>query len=541
MGNLLLVMILLPLVGAGCALAAARRPDAVRWIALATSLATLVLSLVVLSNFTPSSPARLADEVMTPQMTLRTNWLEFNLGAENPIRIEAYLGIDGLSLWLVLLTTLLVVSSVLVSWTAVTDRVAQFYAWLLILETGLLGVFCAFDLILFYVFFEFTLVPLFFLIGIWGGSRREYAAGKFFIYTLAGSMLSLVGLVALVLAVHHNNADVFTFSIPQLAQEVRAQMTGDDTVRAFRKTTQFWVFLALFAGFAIKVPLFPFHTWLPLAHVEAPTAGSVLLAGVLLKLGSYGFLRLALPLTPLAVASIGVPLVAALSVIGILYGAFCALAQTDMKRLVAYSSVSHLGFCMLGLFALNAEGIAGGTLQMINHGLSTGALFLLVGMLYERLHSRQFDDMGGLAGRLPIFACFLVFVSLSSMGLPGLNGFIGEILSLIGMFKVHPVYAVIGAAGIVLGAWYLLSMLQQTLFGPKRDLPAHEHVSDLNGREIAALAPIAVLCLVIGVFPQPFLNAIRPEVDAIAAIYDVQPAAAKNPAMAPTFVQAENP
>ncbi len=539
MGSVLLLMILLPLVGAVIALIMARRPDAVRWIALATSIATLLLSLVILANFEASSPARLADEVMTPQMTVRTTWLEFNLGAADPVKIEAYLGIDGLSLWLVLLTTLLVVSSVLVSWTAITDRVAQFYAWLLILETGLLGVFCAFDLILFYVFFEFTLIPLFFLIGIWGGSRREYAAGKFFIYTLSGSMLSLVGLVALVLAVHHNNADVFTFSIPQLAQEIRAQMAGPESVREFWRTTQFWVFLALFAGFAIKVPQFPFHTWLPLAHVEAPTAGSVLLAGVLLKLGSYGFLRLALPLVPFAVVTIGVPLVAALSVVGILYGAFCALAQSDMKRLVAYSSVSHLGFCMLGLFALNAEGIAGGTLQMINHGLSTGALFLLVGMLYERLHSRQFDDMGGLAGRLPIFACFLVFISLSSMGLPGLNGFIGEVLSLIGMFKLHPAYAVIGAAGIVLGAWYLLSMLQLTLFGPKRDVPAHQHLTDLNGREILALAPIAALCLVIGVFPRPFLDRIKPEVDAIAAIYEVQPAAARNAMIDPTVVQVE--
>jgi NADH-quinone oxidoreductase subunit M len=540
MGSVLLAMILLPLVGAVFVLVMAKRPDVVRWTAIVTSLAALALSLVVLANFQTTSPDRLADEVMSPQMTLQANWLEFNVGAEHPIKIEAYLGIDGLSLWLVVLTTLLVVSSVLVSWTAVTDRVAQFYAWLLVLETGLLGVFCAFDLILFYVFFEFTLIPLFFLIGIWGGSRREYAAGKFFIYTLTGSLLSLVGLIALVLAVNHNNPDVFTFSIPQLAQEIRTQMAGPEEMRAFWRITQFWVFIALFAGFAIKVPLFPFHTWLPLAHVEAPTAGSVLLAGVLLKLGSYGFLRLALPLVPHAVATVGVPLVAILSVIGILYGAFCALTQTDMKKLVAYSSVSHLGFCMLGLFALNAEGIAGGTLQMINHGLSTGALFLLVGMLYERLHSRQFDDMGGLAGRLPIFAFFLVFISLSSMGLPGLNGFIGEVLSLIGMFKLHPVYAVIGAGGIVLGAWYLLSMLQSTLFGPKRDIPAHHHLTDLNGREVAALAPIAILCLVIGVFPRPFLNTMKPEVDAIAAIYQQQPATARNVMAIPAIAKLES-
>jgi NADH-quinone oxidoreductase subunit M len=518
-------MILLPLAGALLVMLASNWPTLVRWISLAAAVATLALSLVIVANFEPSSPARLAEEIMSPQMTLKTTWFAFDLGGQEPARIEAYLGIDGLSLWLVVLTALLVVSSVLVSWTSITDRVGQFYAWLLILETGLLGVFCAFDLILFYVFFEFTLIPLFFLIGIWGGARREYAAGKFFVYTLTGSLLSLVGLVGLVLAVHSANADVFTFSIPELAREIRAQTTSPAANLGFWRTTQFWVFLALFAGFAIKVPLFPFHTWLPLAHVEAPTAGSVLLAGVLLKLGSYGFLRLALPLLPLAVVSVGVPLVAALSVIGIIYGALCALNQADMKRLVAYSSVSHLGFCMLGLFALNAEGIAGGTLQMINHGLSTGALFLLVGMLYERLHSRQFADMGGLASRLPIFACFLVFICLSSMGLPGLNGFVGEFLSLIGMFKRHPAYAVIGAVGIILGAWYLLNLVKQTLFGPERDLAAHRHLADLNAREILALAPIAVLCLAIGIFPRLVLDAMQPEVNAIAALYENRPAA----------------
>jgi NADH-quinone oxidoreductase subunit M len=259
-----------------------------------------------------------------------------------------------------------------------------------------------------------------------------------------------------------------------------------------------------------------------------------------LKLGSYGFLRLALPLLPTAVSTVGVPLVAALSVVGVIYGAFCALTQSDMKKLVAYSSVSHLGFCMLGLFALNAEGIAGGTMQMINHGLSTGGLFLLVGMLYERLHTREFDDMGGLAARLPLFASFLIFISLSSMGLPGLNGFVGEFLSLIGMFKHHPVYAVIGATGIILGAWYLLSMLQLTLFGPKRDMPAHHHLADLNGREIAALAPIAALCLVIGVFPGPVLDVMKPEVDAIAAIYRPQPGDEQTAMMLQPTARTEN-
>jgi NADH-quinone oxidoreductase subunit M len=523
MNLLLVIMIFLPTAGAVLvALTGSSRPDAVRKLSLLVTLVTLALAAIVVTKFEPTSAEVLETEAMSPQMVTRVTWFEFAPAKSASIKIEAYLGIDGISLWLVALTALLTVSAVLVSWTAITVRVAEFYAWLLILETGMLGVFCAFDLILFYVFFEFTLIPLFFLIGIWGGTQREYAAGKFFIYTLTGSLIGLLGLLAVVLAVNSVNPDVLTFSIPDLAQEIHRQMQLNDAdLQLFWRNTQFWIFLAMFAGFAIKVPLFPFHTWLPLAHVEAPTAGSVLLAGVLLKLGSYGFLRLAMPLLPYGVVEVGVPLVATLSVIGILYGAFCALSQRDMKRLVAYSSVSHLGFCMLGLFALNAEGIAGGTLQMINHGLSTGALFLLVGMIYERLHTRQLDDMGGLASRLPLFSVCLVFACLSSMGLPGLNGFVGETLSLIGMFKVHPGYAIVATAGIIIGAWYLLNMLRLALFGaPSKKLAAHGDVPDLNGRELAALAPIMAFCLIIGVYPQPFIRAMQPEVDAIAAIYD---------------------
>jgi NADH-quinone oxidoreductase subunit M len=515
-------MILLPTLGAVLvALAGSSRPEAVRKLALVITLATLVLSLIVAANYETTSPTALNGKIMAPQMVTHATWFEFQRESGPPVKIEAFLGIDGISIMLVVLTALLCVSAVLVSWTAVNIRVAEFFAWLLILETGMLGVFCAFDLILFYVFFEFTLIPLFFIIGIWGGSQREYAAGKFFIYTLTGSLIGLLGLLAVVLGVHSVNPEVFTFSIPELAQEMQRQLaSGDPELLAFWKQAQFWMFLAMFAGFAIKVPLFPFHTWLPLAHVEAPTAGSVLLAGVLLKLGSYGFLRLAMPLLPLAVADIGVTLVGTLSVIGILYGALCALSQRDMKRLVAYSSVSHLGFCMLGLFALNSEGLAGGTLQMINHGLSTGALFLLVGMIYERLHTRILDDMGGLGARLPLFSCALVFACLSSMGLPGLNGFVGETLSLIGMFRVHPWFTVLATAGIILGAWYLLNMLRLALFGTQsKKLAAHADLADLNGRELAALAPILALCLIIGVYPQPFIDVMKPEVDAIAALY----------------------
>jgi NADH-quinone oxidoreductase subunit M len=522
MNIVLVLMILLPAIGAVLvALVGSSRPEVVRKLALVVTLATLVLSLIVAANYETTATEAINGKIMAPQMVTHATWFEFQRESGPPVKIEAFLGIDGISIMLVLLTALLCVSAVLVSWTAINVRVAEFFAWLLILETGMLGVFCAFDLILFYVFFEFTLIPLFFIIGIWGGTQREYAAGKFFIYTLTGSLISLLGLLAVVLAVNSVNPDVLTFSIPELAQEMQRQLTtADPELLAFWQQAQFWMFLAMFAGFAIKVPLFPFHTWLPLAHVEAPTAGSVLLAGVLLKLGSYGFLRLAMPLLPLAVADIGVTLVGTLSVIGILYGAFCALSQRDMKRLVAYSSVSHLGFCMLGLFALNAEGIAGGTLQMINHGLSTGALFLLVGMIYERLHTRQLDEMGGLGARLPVFSVALVFTCLSSMGLPGLNGFVGETLSLIGMFKVHPWYAILATVGIILGAWYLLNMLRLALFGTQsKKLAAHTDLTDLNGREVAALAPILAMCLLIGVYPQPFIEVMKPEVNAIAALY----------------------
>jgi NADH-quinone oxidoreductase subunit M len=280
------------------------------------------------------------------------------------------------------------------------------------------------------------------------------------------------------------------------------------------------LFLAISVGFMVKIPVFPLHTWLPLAHVEAPTAGSVLLAGVLLKLGTYGILRLCLPMFPYACTTVGIPLMAGLGVAGIIYGSLCALAQRDIKKLVAYSSVAHLGFCILGLFALNVAGISGGVLQMINHGLSTGALFLLVGMVYDRYHTRQLDDLGGLAARLPLMACIMVFVAMSSIGLPGLNGFVGEVLSLAGMFRRNPVYAVLGTTGVVLGAWYLLTMIQHAFFGPLRE-PAHgEHkIFDINLREIFAVVPICALCLWIGVKPQPLLDLIRPDVDAVMTAY----------------------
>jgi len=491
-----------------------------RWIALAATVAALLVSIGVADNFRQLPPAVAAAgqsvSPIQPRFQQHYHWFTLSAADTAPadaagIQFDFHFGLDGISVVMIVLTTVLSVSCVLISWESIAEREAEFYTSLLALETGLVAVFCAFDLMLFYVSFEFTLIPLFFLIGMWGGPRRRYAAVKFFLYTLAGSLITLVGLVALVLLV--SGAGLKTpCSLPDLAAWLVVHPLG--------RQMQIALFLALSAGFLVKVPVIPLHTWLPLAHVEAPTAGSVLLAGVLLKLGVYGFLRLCLPLLPEACLTVGLPLLGTLAVGGIVYGSFCALAQRDIKKLVAYSSIAHLGFCMLGLFALNTAGITGGVLQMINHGLSTGALFLIVGMIYERYHTRDLDDLGGLAARLPLLAVALVFISLSSIGLPGLNGFVGEILSLAGMFARHPLYSVLGATGLVLGAWYLLSMLQALLFGPLVE-PHHDahHVGDMNLREASALAPICVLCLWIGVQPQPFVDLIKPDVETVAALY----------------------
>ena len=498
-----------------------------RWVALMAAVATLLVSIGLAQNFralplpdtaaNPAATSTLGIFPIQPRFEFQYHWFTFPasdaaVSDGESFEFDFHFGLDGISLAMIVLTTVLTVSCVLVSWESIAEREAEFYTSLLALETGLIGVFCAFDLMLFYVSFEFTLIPLFFMIGMWGGPRRRYAAVKFFLYTLAGSLITLVGLVALVLLVAGEGLKT-PCSLPDLAAWLAANPLDTQT--------QIVLFLSLSAGFLVKVPVIPFHTWLPLAHVEAPTAGSVLLAGVLLKLGTYGFLRLCLPLFPEACLTVGLPLLGSLAVGGIIYGSLCALAQRDIKKLVAYSSIAHLGFCVLGLFALNVAGITGGVLQMINHGLSTGGLFLIVGMIYERYHTRELDDLGGLAARLPMLAVALVFISLSSIGLPGLNGFVGEILSLAGMFARHPLYAVLGATGLVLGAWYLLSMLQTLLFGPLVE-PHHggHRVGDMNLREALALAPICVLCLWIGVRPQPLVDVIKPDVEAVAALYE---------------------
>ncbi|MCG3136758.1 MAG: NADH-quinone oxidoreductase subunit M [Phycisphaerae bacterium] len=448
-------------------------------------------------------------------------WLSGATGSSIASRVEIsyHLGIDGISLWLIVLAGLLSPLVIAASFTAIQERVREYYTLLLLLQSGMLGVFCALDLLLFYVFFEFTLIPLFLLIGIWGSKDKRRAAYKFFIYTVAGSVLTFAGILYYAYYAHaHGGLPMLTFDLPMLYQAAGSIPAG----------VQWWLFIALAAGFAIKVPLFPFHTWLPLAHTEAPTAGSVLLAGVLLKLGTYGFLRLSLPLLPLASVALA-PTMAVLAIIGIIYGAMVAWAQQDMKKLVAYSSVSHLGFCILGMFSLKMAGVSGSVLYMINHGLSTGALFLMVGMIYERYHTRQMGQVGGLARTMPWLAFFFIFFTLSSIGLPGLNGFVGEFLVLLGTalsagtqddLAAGPLgfsYAVFAASGILLGAIYMLWLCRAVLFGPLRQ-PDHTPdtsrglTTDLTRREITILVPLAIACLWVGVYPKSLQQSINQSV-----------------------------
>jgi NADH-quinone oxidoreductase subunit M len=529
---MLLALLAVPaVVAVVVALLGTNRAALIRWLSLAATVLNLVMACAIVVDFARGrhDVNQPAAATFQPEMVPgadaasphKTTWNLIDFGKLGAVQF--YVGVDGINLWLIVLTAVLMLPAVLISWKAVNERVNEYYAWLLLLGTGLLGVFLSFDVILFYVFFELTLVPLFFLIGIWGGPERRHAARKFFIYTLTGSVIFFLALLAVVAACYHKSPvgqRVLTFAIPDLVRIVNENLARNlPHDRAFWQTFQVWVFLAMFAGFAIKVPLFPMHTWLPLAHVEAPTAGSVLLAGVLLKMGTYGFLRLALPLTPDACLTIGVPLIGTLAVVGIIYGAFCALAQDDFKKLVAYSSVSHLGFCMLGMFALNQAGLTGSLLQMVNHGLSTGGLFLLVGMLYERYHTRQMGDYSGMGSKLKLLAFCMVFISLSSVGLPGLNGFVGETLVFFGMFEVRPILAIVGTAGILLGAWYLLTLLQLVFFGPLKE-PEHagHAIFDLDAREVATLAPIMGLCLLLGIYPQPVIDVARQDLAIIADI-----------------------
>ena len=465
------------------------RRNLLRWVAVLTSMVAFGLSLVMLAQFDQTNASL--------QMVERLPW--FQLAG---MQIDYFLGVDGLSVLLVLLTTFLTPISIISTWSAVEDRVKEFLIFFLLLEVGMVGVFLAQDIFLFYIFWEFTLVPMYFLIGIWGGPRRVYAAIKFFLYTMAGSILMLLAILWLGIAFE-------SFSVPDLIAQ--GGIPG---------SVQTWLFLAFAAAFAIKVPMWPLHSWLPDAHVEAPTAGSVILAGVLLKMGTYGFLRFNLPLFPEASIRFA-PWMAGMAVIGIIYGAAVSYAQKDAKKLVAYSSVSHLGFVVLGLFALNPLGIQGGILQMINHGLSTGALFLIVGMIYERRHTREMDDFGGLWKVMPIYGALTLIVTLSSMGLPGLNGFVGEFSILLGAFGSEaigsPIYAGIAAAGVIMAAIYMLYMFQKLFLGPL-DKDENKAVKDINLREILTLVPLVIFIFWIGLYPKPFFNLIGPSVDKLVAL-----------------------
>ncbi|MBI5436840.1 MAG: NADH-quinone oxidoreductase subunit M [Nitrosomonadales bacterium] len=476
--NLLSLLIILPVLGAAIIGFAPRNDKWTRRIALVFSLLVFAASLPLWFLFDTSSHEM--------QFVTRASWIPaFN--------INYAVGVDGISVLLVLLTTLITPMCVLCSWKAIDTRVKEYMMAILIMEAALIGVFVALDLFLFFVFWEAELIPMFLIIGVWGGQRRVYAALKFFLYTMAGSLPMLVAILALYFM------GGGTFDIQQLAQG------------SYSATFQFWVFWAFFLAFAIKVPMFPFHTWLPDAHVEAPTAGSVMLASVMLKLGTYGFLRFSLPITPDASHAFA-PVILVLSLIAIIWGSYMALVQTDLKKLVAYSSVGHMGFVTLGIFVFNSQGIEGAILQMVNHGITTGALFLCVGIIYERTHSRLISDCGGLRMTVPIYVTLLAIFSFASFGLPGTNSFVGEFLVLVGSFKFNLLLGAIAIGGVVLTVAYMLWMLQRVVWGEstrKDDVV----VTDLNGREIATLIPLLVLVFWIGFNPGPFLDRMRASVE----------------------------
>ncbi len=488
MNHLLSLILFLPLVGAGVLLLVPKQnEDGIRWIANVFAFAGFLVSIPLWFWYDTQNPAF--------QFVERSPWIP-SIGA------EYFLGVDGFSTLLILLTTLMGCIAVLSSWTAITERVKEYYIFLLVLQTGMLGAFMSLDFLLFFLFWEVMLVPMYFLIGIWGSANRLYSAIKFFLYTLVGSVVMLLGILALYFY-NHSVTGVYTFDVTQFHS------------LSVPFNLQWWVFLAFFLGFAIKVPMVPFHTWLPDAHTDAPTAGSVILAAVLLKMGTYGFLRFSLPILPDASRHF-VPMMVVLSVIGIVYGALVALAQKDWKRLVAYSSVSHMAMVMLGMFALNPVGITGSIFQQLNHGVSTGALFLIVGIVYERRHTREISEYGGLSKVMPVFAAIFLIMTMSSIGLPTLNGFIGEFLILQGVFVANKVWAAFAASGVVLGAAYMLYLYQRTMFG-KVENPKNERLMDLTHREFATFAPLIILAVWMGLYPTPFLRRLDSSVQHVVA------------------------
>ena len=488
---LLPLLVIFPLLsGLLLPLLAGDNPERVRTFTLISTIFTFVFSIGLLIgfDFTQSAEFGLVSQI---------EWFS-SLG------LTFSFGVDSISVWLILLTTFLMPIVILGSFNAVKERVREFYIWLLLLEAAMIGVFVATNVIFFYICFEFTLIPMYFLIGIYGSSDRLKAARIFFLYTFTGSMLTFAGIIYMAWCNATQNPSmigIWNFDFSALST---AYLYMTDT-------QQLWVMLAMLAGFAVKVPIFPVHTWLPLAHTEAPTAGSVVLAGVLLKLGTYALVRLAIPMLPAAALTVA-PVMGIAAIIGIVYAALICWMQKDIKKLVAYSSVSHLGFCILGMFAINVQGISGSVMYMINHGLSTGALFLLIGMVYERYHTREMAQLNGLAKVMPIWASFMVFFAMASVGLPGLNGFVGEFLTLLGAFNttlMGPVYAAVAGTGLIFGAIYILYMVGKVVWGPLKLPAGHDdpkHVTDLNRREIAVLIPLAGACLWLGLYPNCMLK-----------------------------------
>jgi NADH-quinone oxidoreductase subunit M len=460
------------------------RHRAIKWVANVTAGLEVLAAFRILAGFDASSGEM--------QFVERASWIK-------SVNVQFLMGIDGISLILILLTALLTFLAILSSWTTIKDRIKEYYVFLLLLEVGMIGVFVSLDLVLFYVFWEVMLVPMYFLIGIWGGERKLYAAIKFFLYTLFGSVVMLIGI--LILYSHYRTFDYM--AILQTGETLPFLLQG-------------WTFLAFFLGFAIKVPIFPFHTWLPDAHVEAPTAGSVLLAGVLLKMGTYGIVRYSLPLFPEASRRF-LPVVVVLALVSIIYGALVSLVQKDMKRLIAYSSVSHMGFVVLGLFALTPMAVKGAVLQMVNHGISTGALFFIVGVVYERRHTRLISEFGGLSSPMPVYAAVFMIMAMASIGLPGLNGFVGEFLILMGTWNVNWVWVAVAAVGIILGAGYMLWLYQRVMFG-KVNNPANQALKDLTRLELATLLPLVLFAFWIGIYPKPFLDLIEKPVEKVVRI-----------------------
>lgn len=468
---ILSTLIFLPVVGAALILLITRANEKLaRWVALLFSVATFLISVPLFTNFNKATHEM--------QFVERNAWIP----AWN---INYYLGLDGISILFVLLSTLVTILCVLISWNSVKMKSKEFFISILIVEAAMIGVFCSLDFFLFYIFWEAMLIPMYLLIGVWGGPNRIYAAVKFFLYTLVGSVLMLVGIITLYLYAGRN-FDILALSTLILPYDM-----------------QFWLFWAFFAAFAVKVPMFPVHTWLPDAHTEAPTAGSVILAAVLIKMGAYGFLRFSLPMLPEASRAM-TPVMIALSVIAIIYGGVICLAQTDLKRLIAYSSVSHMGFVTLGIFALNVQGMEGGILQMLNHGIVTGGLFLGVGAIYDRTHTRQIADYGGVASVMPIYSAVFIVFTLASIGLPATNGFVGEFLILLGGFKANQLAGVLSASGIIIGAGYMLWLYQRVFFMQTGQKVVG--LADINARELAALLPMVVLIFWIGIYPSSFLG-----------------------------------